>query len=105
MSGYWFRLWLAVRGREVPAWAILEALAVDSSKRMDDAQRLSFAYGNANISNPDVTREMVQEAADRLELGVMWKKEKKNLKWEKKDGKSNEEAGTESEEEFPCGEI
>jgi hypothetical protein len=28
----------------------------------DEAQRRSFAYGNANISNPDVTREMVADA-------------------------------------------
>ncbi len=104
MSGYWGRLWLAVRGREKSSSRYY--MHIDpKSKSLDEAQRLSFAYGNANISNPDVTREMVQEAADRLELGVMWKKEKKNLKWEKKDGKSNEEAGTESEEEFPCGEI
>ena len=30
-----------------------------------EAQRRSFAFGNANIDNPDVTREMVDEAAKR----------------------------------------
>lgn len=30
-------------------------------------QRISFAYGNAHMSNPNVTREMVEEAAKRLE--------------------------------------
>ena len=31
-----------------------------------EAQRRSFAFGNANIDNPNVTREMVDEAAERL---------------------------------------
>lgn len=29
-------------------------------------QRISFAYGNANISNPNVTREMVERAAEKM---------------------------------------
>lgn len=31
-----------------------------------EAQRRSFAYGNAHIENERVTRTMVDEAADRL---------------------------------------
>ena len=31
-----------------------------------EAQRRSFAFGNANIDNPNVTREMVDRAAERL---------------------------------------
>jgi len=33
-----------------------------------EAQRRSFAFGNANIDNSDVTHEMVDEAAERLSL-------------------------------------
>ncbi len=29
-------------------------------------QRISFAYGNANIDNPHVTREVVERAAEEL---------------------------------------
>ena len=29
-------------------------------------QRISFAYGNANASNPNVTREMVERAAEKM---------------------------------------
>lgn len=31
-----------------------------------EAQRRSFAYGNAHIENDRVTREMVDEAADKI---------------------------------------
>jgi hypothetical protein len=31
-----------------------------------DEQRLSFAYGNASMSNPLVTREMIRRAAEEL---------------------------------------
>ncbi len=31
-----------------------------------EAQRRSFAFGNANIDNPNVTREMIDQAADEL---------------------------------------
>ncbi len=34
-----------------------------------EAQRRSFAYGNAQLSNPSVTREMVDRAAERLNHG------------------------------------
>ena len=36
------------------------------SEAEKEAQRRSFAYGNANIENARVTREMVDEAADKL---------------------------------------
>jgi hypothetical protein len=31
-----------------------------------EQQRRSFAYGNTNIENPRITREMVDEEAERL---------------------------------------
>lgn len=31
-----------------------------------EAQRRSFAYGNANLSNPNITREMIDKVADRM---------------------------------------
>lgn len=34
-----------------------------------EAQRRSFAYGNANIENSRVTRAMVNEAAEKLAGG------------------------------------
>ena len=36
------------------------------SPREQEAQRRSFAYGNAHIENERVTRAMVDEAADKL---------------------------------------
>lgn len=45
---------------------------IDASRnvRMSDAQkeeqRRSFAYGNAHIENERVTREMIDEAADKV---------------------------------------
>ena len=31
-----------------------------------ERQRISFAYGNTHMENPNVTREMVEKAAERL---------------------------------------
>jgi len=31
-----------------------------------EAQRISFAYGNARLSNPRITRDSMKEAADQL---------------------------------------
>ena len=31
-----------------------------------EEQRRSFAYGNAAFENPNITREMIDEAADRI---------------------------------------
>lgn len=38
----------------------------DMSAAEQEAQRRSFAYGNAHIENERVTRAMVDEAADKL---------------------------------------
>ena len=35
------------------------------TKEEAEEQRRSFAYGNANIDNPNVTREMINKAADQ----------------------------------------
>ncbi len=47
-----------------------ELLEAASKAPMSDAdkeaQRRSFAYGNAHIENERVTREMVDEAADKI---------------------------------------
>ena len=47
-----------------------ELLEQSRGRRMStaeqEAQRRSFAYGNAHIENERVTRAMVDEAADRL---------------------------------------
>lgn len=40
---------------------------VEMSPEEKEAQRRSFAYGNAHLSNPNVTREMVDEEAEKLE--------------------------------------
>jgi len=57
------------KGRSVTD--INKLLAQSRSVRMTDAQRQqqreSFAYGNANIENQDVTREMIRESAERIE--------------------------------------
>jgi hypothetical protein len=34
---------------------------------MREAQRLDFAYGNTKLSNRAITREMVADAADRID--------------------------------------
>jgi hypothetical protein len=36
------------------------------SPKEKEAQRRSFAYGNANISNKLITRELIDDAADIL---------------------------------------
>jgi hypothetical protein len=36
------------------------------SPEQKEEQRRSFAYGNTNIENPRITREMVDEAAEKL---------------------------------------
>jgi hypothetical protein len=43
---------------------------LDASLRTLDAeeQRRSFAYGNAHLADPFVTRQMIDEAAERLAL-------------------------------------
>jgi hypothetical protein len=44
-----------------------KASAAKMSPEEKEAQRRSFAYGNTNIENPLITREMVDEEAERLE--------------------------------------
>lgn len=39
---------------------------VEMSEAEKEAQRRSFAYGNAHIENDRVTRQMVDEAAEKL---------------------------------------
>jgi hypothetical protein len=47
--------------------AMLHAARKRSMSRDEkEAQRRSFAYGNANIENTRVTREMVDKVADRI---------------------------------------
>jgi len=43
-----------------------------------EEQRRSFAYGNTKIKNPDITRKMIDEAAERIEID-----KKKMNKYEK----------------------
>jgi hypothetical protein len=42
------------------------AKRVEMSSEQIEAQRRSFAFGNANIENDAVTREMVDQAAETL---------------------------------------
>lgn len=53
MSEHLSRLMEAARGKVI-------------SSEEKEAQRRSFAYGNAHIENDRVTRQMVDEAAERL---------------------------------------
>ena len=39
------------------------ALPPEEKRRHCHAQRVSWVYGNLALSNPDITREMVEEAA------------------------------------------
>ncbi len=43
------------------------AKAVPMTAEEKEAQRRSFAYGNTNIENSRITRQMVDEAAEVLE--------------------------------------
>jgi len=42
------------------------ARKVTMSQRDAEAQRRSFAYGNAAFENPRITKEMVNEQAEKL---------------------------------------
>ncbi len=46
--------------------AKFDALSPEEKIAYRREQAISFAYGNVSLSNPDVTREMVEEAFDRL---------------------------------------
>jgi len=43
-----------------------ESRRVEMTESQRDEQRVSFAYGTANIENADVTRSMVEEAARKI---------------------------------------
>lgn len=45
---------------------IEKAKSVRMSEADQEEQRRSFAYGNAHIENERVTRQMVDEAAERI---------------------------------------
>lgn len=54
-----------------PLGVALEALGVLAAHQPmtpaeREAQRRSFAYGNAALSNPNVTRELVDKVADEM---------------------------------------
>lgn len=42
----------------------------EMTSEQKEAQRRSFAFGNANISNPNVTREMIDNAAKSLDVDL-----------------------------------
>lgn len=37
------------------------------TKAERDSQRISFAYGNANLSNPRITRQSIKDAIEKLD--------------------------------------
>jgi hypothetical protein len=55
----WVRWW-----SEREAARIVRVQAANAAER--EAQRRSFAYGNVAVGNPNVTRAMVDAAADRM---------------------------------------
>lgn len=46
---------------------IEKARKIEMSPRELEEQRRSFAFGSAKIENDDITRRIIDEAADRLE--------------------------------------
>ena len=46
---------------------ILRAKSVKMTPGQEEAQRRSFAYGNTNIENENITRHTIDEAAEALE--------------------------------------
>lgn len=58
------------RARGVAPPAVEQAAGVPAREiTMHEKQRRSFAYGNANLSNPEVTREVVDKVADDQAAG------------------------------------
>ncbi len=47
-------------------WMAAYIRAHPMSPEEKEAQRRSFAYGNTHLSNPNITRETVDRAAERL---------------------------------------
>ena len=52
--------------RELIEWARSYEMTPEERRE----QAISFAYGNAAIENPLITREMVEQAAERLRQGA-----------------------------------
>lgn len=49
---------------------IERARAVQMSAQHQEEQRRSFAFGSAKIENDDITRDIINEAAERLKSRV-----------------------------------
>lgn len=45
-----------------------EAGKVEMTPQQKEEQRRSFAFGNANIENPRVTREMIDQEAESMKV-------------------------------------
>jgi hypothetical protein len=56
-----------VRRRRSRRVLMVSLLGLEMAGEQREAQRRSFAYGNTNLSNRAVTRETVDQAADRLD--------------------------------------
>lgn len=54
---------------ELQARVALEAAASARAEVAIEEQRRSFAFGNVNLANPAVTRELVDRVADELARG------------------------------------
>lgn len=58
-----------------PTWDEMKAAARRAMESMSpveiatvrEAQRMDWAYGNTKLSNPRITREMVEDACDRID--------------------------------------
>lgn len=48
------------------AQLVEQARKIEMSPSDEEKQRRSFAYGNANIENSAVTREVIDQVADQL---------------------------------------
>lgn len=44
-----------------------QAKSVKMTEEEEEEARRSFAYGNTKLSNPNITRKMVDEAADKID--------------------------------------
>ena len=51
-------------GTVEPSDEVVASILSAAAQRDHEAQRRSFAYGNVALSNPNVTREMIDKAAD-----------------------------------------
>ncbi|CTQ48302.1 hypothetical protein [Jannaschia donghaensis] len=53
---------------EALAYLIEEARKIQMTEDETTAQRRSFAYGNSVFENPNITKDMIDQEADRLGL-------------------------------------